>query len=82
MVANILPADRPTPYPWGWGEKVNFQLFSERGQIAYQIKGNHECSNMVAFFLPAYTPPPFDPRDGVNRSKVNFFRTWSCCISN
>ena len=26
--------------------------FSEHGWVAYQIKGNHECSNMVANSLP------------------------------
>ena len=27
--------------------------FSEHGHVAYQIKENHECSNMVANILPA-----------------------------
>ena len=57
--------------------------FSEHGHVAYQIKENHECSNIVANILPADPPPPPypDPGDVVNRSKFNFFRTWSCCIS-
>ena len=38
-------------------EKKN-HLFSEHGQVAYKIKGNHECSNMVANILPAAPPPP------------------------
>ena len=36
---------------------------------------------MVANILPANPLPP-KPGDGVNRSNFNFFRTWSCCISN
>ena len=27
--------------------------FSEHGRIAYQNKGNHKCSNVVANILPA-----------------------------
>ena len=30
--------------------------FSEHGHVANQIKGNHECSNIVANILPADTP--------------------------
>ena len=54
--------------------------FSEHGHVAYQIKENRECSNIVANILPADPPYP-DPGDVVNRSKSNFFRTWSCCVS-
>ena len=32
----------------------------EHGHVAYQIKGNQECSNMVANILPA-DPPPLPP---------------------
>ena len=47
--------------------------FSEHGHVAYQIKDNHECSNMAANILP--TDPPYPhPRDGVSRSKFNFFQ--------
>ena len=31
---------------------------SEYGHIAYQIKRNDTCSNMVAYILPADPPPP------------------------
>ena len=31
--------------------------FPEHGRVAYQINGNHECSNMVANILPADPPP-------------------------
>ena len=38
---------------------------------------------MVANILPAY-PQPSPPTlgGGMQRSKFNFFRTWSCCITN
>ena len=44
------------------GSKGQNSIFSEYGHVAYQIKGNHECSNMVANILPTdphlTTPPP------------------------
>ena len=43
---------------------------------AYQIKGNHKCSYMVANVLPTTT----HSRD--QRVKIIFFRTMSYCISN
>ena len=46
MVANILPAD---PSPLGLGQ---MSTFSEHCHVAYQIKGNHECTNMVADICP------------------------------
>ena len=33
--------------------------FSEHGHVAYQIKGKHECSNILANILPAPLPPPW-----------------------
>ena len=48
--SNILTADPE-------GQKVKIQLFSEHGHVAYQIKGNHECSNIVANILPADQSP-------------------------
>ena len=55
--------------------------FTEHGHVAYQIKENHDCSNIVANILPAdplsAPPPSADPVVRVNRSKFNFFRTWS-----
>ena len=43
-------------------------IFAEYGHAAYQIKGNHECSEMVANILLA-DPPLL----GVSNSEVNFF---------
>ena len=51
----FCPQTPPYPYdPRGIGSKGQN---SEHGHLAYQIKGNHEFSNMVASILPAYPPP-------------------------
>ena len=50
MVANILPL----PRIWG-GSKGQNSTFSEHGHVAYQIKGNDECSNMQAHILSLHT---------------------------
>ena len=51
-------ADRPlsTPYPLTMGSKGQNSTFSEHGHVAYQIKDNYECSNMVANILPKDPP--------------------------
>ena len=80
MVANILPADLPSPYdPTGFGSNGQNSTILEQSHAAYQIKGNHEFSNMVANILPAYPPPPY-PRD--LKVKIQLFKTMACCISN
>ena len=53
LVANILPADHPRPQVMG--SKGQSSFFSEHGHVAYETKGNHECSNMVANILPCLT---------------------------
>ena len=59
------------PIPWvDLGDEVEEKNVSEYGHVAFQIKWNHECSNMVANILPADSPPPN------SRPKFNFFRTW------
>ena len=35
--------------------------YSEHGHVAYQIKGNPECSNMVANICPQTPPTPLSP---------------------
>ena len=77
MVENILPADPPSPLNLGFGSKGQISTFKEHCHVAYQIKWNHKCSDMVATFC-LQTPIP-DPGDGV---KIQFLRKWSCCISN
>ena len=56
MLANVLPAD---PYPTlpltlRWGHKVYIQLFLKHGHFVYQIKYNHECSNIIENILPVF----------------------------
>ena len=53
--SKYLPAD---PLPPHAPDSVNRSTFSEHGHVAYQIKGNHECSNMVANILQADPPSP------------------------
>ena len=56
----------PPPTALGDGFKRSKIKFSEDGHIAYQIQGNHECSNIVANILPADPPPPpYPPTLGV-----------------
>ena len=40
------------------GSKGQNLTFSKHGHVAYQIKGKHECSSMVADILPA---DPYHP---------------------
>ena len=46
------------------GSKCQNSIFLEHGHVAYQIKGNHGCSNMVENILSG-------------RSKLNFYRILS-----
>ena len=64
------------------GSKWQNSTFWEHDHFAYQIKGKHECSNMVANILSTQPCSPPSPDPGVKRSKFNFFRTFSDCISN
>ena len=57
--------------------------FSEHGHVACQIKGNHEMQQQSCKYFPSKPPThPTTLGDGVKMSNFNFFRTWSCCISN
>ena len=58
-------ARRPPP-PDPGGQKVKIQLISEHSRIAFQIKGNRKCSNIVAN-ISATAPPP-SPDPGIERS--------------
>ena len=53
-VANILSQTPPT---LGMGPIGQSSTFSEYGHGAYQIKENHECSNMAAHILLAEPLP-------------------------
>ena len=54
MLANILPTD--TPSTQGMGSKGQTIYFSESSHVAYQIKADDFCSNMVANILPTDIP--------------------------
>ena len=54
----------------GVGSKGQNITCSEHGYVAYQIKGNHECSNMVANILP-HDPIPLIPDPGYEVKKSN-----------
>ena len=59
VAANILHADPSPQDPRVWGQKIKIQLFQNLvGNVAFQIKGNHECSNMVTNILLLYAPLP------------------------
>ena len=59
-ISNVIFDGRPLSVPWdlGMGSKVQNSTFSEHGHVAYQIKENHECSNVVANILLADTLTP------------------------
>ena len=50
----------PTPSPRHWDKNVKL-TFAEHGHVAYQIKGNRECSNMVTNILLDVRPLPPNP---------------------
>ena len=67
---------KPVPDPrmdLGGGVKRSNWTFSEHGHVAYQIKENHGCSNMVANKKCPQTPspPPTDP--GGQKVKIQLF---------
>ena len=73
---------RPPGWTWCVGSKGQIATFSEHCHVAYQIKGNQVCSNMVANILPADPPPPPPPPPPPYTHTHTSPRTWSCCISN
>ena len=85
-VATILPADTYNPYPppppppppptLGIRSIGQNSTFSDHGHLVYQIKWNQEIKQHGCA-----DPPPL-PDLRVKWSKFNFFRTWSCCMSN
>ena len=52
----FLPID-PSPDP-EMGSKGQNSTASEQGHVAYQIKGNAECSNIQAHILSLHAPRP------------------------
>ena len=82
MIANILAADAPFN-PGGRDQKVKIQFLPELVTLHITLKRTTHAKN-GGNILPAHPPPPntHDTRDGVKRSKFNFCRIWSCCLSN
>ena len=79
MQAHILSLHTPQsvgfrpPTPRLWGSKGQNSTFLEHRHVAYQIKGNHKCNNMVANILPQTppTPNPWDRTKGQNSTFQN-----------
>ena len=66
----------PSTRPWGRGQNVKIQPFLKHGHVAYQIKGNLKCSNMVAVFCPQTSTDPSLPTPtlGVrSKGQISFF---------
>ena len=70
MIANILHA-YPSPIALGDGSKLTF---SEHGHVAYQIKGNHNCNNLVANHKPSGPTPPPPPDPGGQKVKIQLLQ--------
>ena len=47
------PPHHPPPPPWGLGQKVNIQLFQNMVLKPIKLKGNTQCSSIVANIVPA-----------------------------
>ena len=60
------------------GSKCQNSVFLEHGHVAYQIKGNHGCSNMVANILAGNPLPLSSP--GGQKVKIKFLQ--NIIISN
>ena len=73
MLANVLLAEAPT-LPDTRGKKVKIRLFQNDFMLHIKLKG---ITNAATLFCPQTALPDH----GVKRSKFNFFRAWSCCIS-
>ena len=89
MVANVLPTDPyPLPQPWGWGQKAKIQHFRKWPRCISDWRKSqmqqHGSKYFARIHVPQLNPTPTPSPDPiyVKRSKFNFFRTWSCCISN
>ena len=72
-ISNAISDRRPVPDPLaglrGWGQNLTF---SEHDHVAYQIKGKHECSNMLANILPAEPRSPHPLTQGSKRQNSTF----------
>ena len=76
------PLHPSSPDHGGWGRKVKIQLFLNMVKLHIKLNGIMNAATWQQIYLPAPPPPPPNPVGGVKRSKFNFFRTWSYCISH
>ena len=72
--AHRPPTPTPPQHTLGMGSiDRNSIFFQDMVMLHIKLKGITKCSSMVANILPVGSL--------TQRSKLNFFRTWSCCIS-
>ena len=62
--SKYFPSPPPPPSDLLVGSIGLNSTFSKHSHVAYQIKGIHKCSNMVANILPADPHPPWTLRTG------------------
>ena len=55
MILDQRPGSDPLDGFRGWDRGQN-SYFLDHGHVAYQIKWNQECSNIIATILPADNP--------------------------
>ena len=78
MAANILPTYLPLPHSTlGVGLKVKIQLIENMVMLHMKLNRIAKQSTCKYFGRKSPLPTPL-----TLWSKVNLFRTWSCCISN
>ena len=61
--SKYFPSNPPPSDLWVGSIGLN-STFSKHSHVAYQIKGIHQCSNMVANILPADPHPPWTLETG------------------
>ena len=64
------------------GSKAQNSTSSEYGRIAYQIKRNHTCSNIIGNILPADPHPPPPPPTLGSKCQNTTFSKHKHCILN
>ena len=77
----------PPPDPWDGVKRSKFNFYRTWSCCISNKRDSRMQQNGSKYFacrypLPPPPPPPPDPGNGVTRSKLNFFRTWLCYISN
>ena len=68
LITPSQPSNSPPPPDPRDGVSRSNSFFSEHGHVAYHIKENKECSNIVANIFPADPPIPGTGSVGQNSS--------------